>query len=58
MHFDLRPDDQEAEVARIETLGGKRIEIGQSSDPATTWVVMVDPEGNEFCLLKSESKGN
>jgi len=58
MHFDLRPDDQEAEVARIETLGGKRIEIGQSADPATTWVVMVDPEGNEFCLLKSESKGN
>jgi len=58
MHFDLRSDDQEAEVARIETLGGKRIEIGQSADPATTWVVMVDPEGNEFCLLKSESKGN
>lgn len=58
MHFDLRPHDQEAEVARIEALGGKRIEIGQSADPATTWVVMADPEGNEFCVLKSDSTEN
>lgn len=54
MHFDLQPDDQAAEVSRIEALGGKRIEIGQSADPATTWVVMADPEGNEFCVLKSQ----
>ena len=53
LHFDLTPDDQAAEVLRIEGLGGKRIEIGQSTDPATTWVVMADPEGNEFCVLKS-----
>ena len=49
MHFDLT-----TEVARIEALGGKRIEIGQSADPATTWVVMADIEGNEFCVLKSQ----
>ena len=54
MHFDLSPDDQAVEVLRIEALGGKRIEIGQSADPATTWVVMADPEGNEFCVLKSQ----
>jgi predicted enzyme related to lactoylglutathione lyase len=53
MHFDLQPENQEVEVKRIEELGGKRIEIGQSADPATTWVVMADPEGNEFCVLKS-----
>jgi predicted enzyme related to lactoylglutathione lyase len=52
MHFDLSPDDQAVEVARIEALGGKRIEIGQSADPNTTWVVMADVEGNEFCVLK------
>jgi len=52
LHFDLQPDDQAAEVARIEALGGKRIEIGQSADPKTTWVVMADIEGNEFCVLK------
>ena len=54
LHFDLTPDDQAAEVARIEGLGGKRIEIGQSADPATTWVVMADIEGNEFCVLKQK----
>ncbi len=53
LHLDLRPDDQAAEVARIEGLGGTRIEIGQSTDPDTTWVVMADPEGNEFCVLKA-----
>lgn len=53
MHFDLRPIDQAAEVARLESLGAKRIEIGQSEDQGTTWVVMADPEGNEFCILKA-----
>ena len=54
LHFDIRPETQDEEVARIESLGGKRVEIGQSADPATTWVVMIDPEGNHFCVLKSE----
>ena len=54
MHFDLSPDDQAAEVARIEGFGGKRIEIGQSTDPSTTWVIMADIEGNEFCVLKNK----
>jgi predicted enzyme related to lactoylglutathione lyase len=53
LHLDLRPADQAAEVARLETLGAKRIEIGQSEEPATTWVVMADPEGNEFCVLRA-----
>ncbi len=57
LHFDLRPDDQDAEVLRLESLGARRIEIGQSADPATTWVVMADIEGNEFCVLKSEVDG-
>ena len=53
LHIDLRPDNQEAEVARLEKLGAKRIEIGQSDDADTTWVVMADPEGNEFCVLSA-----
>jgi predicted enzyme related to lactoylglutathione lyase len=52
LHLDLRPDDQAAEVARLEKLGATKIEIGQSTDPDTTWVVMADPEGNEFCVLR------
>jgi len=52
LHLDLRPDDQALEVERLEKLGAKKIEIGQSTDPDTTWVVMADPEGNEFCVLR------
>ena len=51
-HLDLRPDDQEAEVARAEALGARRVDIGQGEQ---TWVVLADPEGNEFCILRSVS---
>ena len=53
LHLDIRPDDQAAEVARLEKLGAKKIDIGQSTDPDTTWVVMADIEGNEFCVLSA-----
>jgi len=51
IHLDLRPDDQAAEVARYEALGARRVDVGQAAD--VTWVVMADPEGNEFCLLRA-----
>jgi len=41
-------DDQDAEVARLEALGARRIDVGQGERP---WVVLADPEGNEFCVL-------
>ena|SRR3989442_8466603 len=49
-HLDLRPDDQEAEVRRVEELGARRVQVGQG--PEATWVVMADPEDNEFCVLR------
>ena len=49
-HLDLAPDDQSAEVARLEGLGARRADIGQGDVP---WVVMEDVEGNEFCVLTS-----
>lgn len=51
LHFDLRPDDQAAEVARVEALGARKVDIGQGEQ---TWVVMADPEGNEFCILRAK----
>jgi predicted enzyme related to lactoylglutathione lyase len=51
LHLDLRPDDQAAEVARVEALGARRVDIGQGPD--VTWVVLADPEGNEFCILRA-----
>ncbi|WP_328331116.1 VOC family protein [Kribbella sp. NBC_00382] len=51
VHMDLRPDDQEAEIARVEKLGAQRASVGQ--DDSVSWVVMTDPEGNEFCILRA-----
>jgi predicted enzyme related to lactoylglutathione lyase len=51
VHLDLRPypgDDLEAEAARLRTLGATAVDLGQSDVP---WLVLADPEGNEFCLL-------
>jgi len=50
LHLDLRPLDQAAEVARLEGLGASRADIGQGE---TSWIVMADPEGNEFCVLRA-----
>jgi hypothetical protein len=50
LHIDLRPDDRDAEVARAEAMGATRVDIGQGE---TTWVVLADPEGNEFCILRA-----
>ena len=49
IHFDLVADDQEQEVERLEALGATRPSIGQSG--TESWVVLADPEGNEFCVL-------
>lgn len=51
LHLDLRPQDQAAEVARLEELGARRTHVGQSAD--ASWVVMSDPDGNEFCILRT-----
>jgi hypothetical protein len=51
LHIDLRPDDQALAVARAEALGARRVDVGQTE--AVSWVVMADPEGNEFCILRA-----
>jgi predicted enzyme related to lactoylglutathione lyase len=50
LHLDFRPDDQQAEVDRLLALGAHRVDIGQGE---ASWVVLADPEGNEFCVLSS-----
>jgi hypothetical protein len=50
LHIDLRPSDQDAEVARFLALGAQHAEVGQGEQ---TWVVLADPEGNEFCILSA-----
>ena len=52
LHLDVRPDDQTREVDRLLDLGASRADIGQGRQ---TWVVLADPEGNEFCVLSSRA---
>jgi predicted enzyme related to lactoylglutathione lyase len=53
LHLDLRPTDQDAEVARLEELGATRADVGQAERGDASWVVMADVEGNEFCVLRA-----
>ena len=51
LHLDLRAHgvSRDAELARLLALGARRVDVGQ--EPDVSWVVLADPEGNEFCLL-------
>ena len=51
LHLDLAPPahgDQQSEVDRLVSLGATRVDIGQGE---VSWVVLADPDGNEFCVL-------
>jgi hypothetical protein len=48
MHLDLYTDDQAAEVRRLTGLGARFVR--HHDDPDDDYVVMTDPEGNEFCV--------
>lgn len=51
LHFDLRADGLSTaeELERLLALGARRTDVGQGE--GVSWVVLCDPEGNEFCLL-------
>ncbi|RKN33969.1 VOC family protein [Micromonospora musae] len=53
LHLDVSPIDgsTEDEVTRLLGLGATRADVGQGAD--RSWVVMADPEGNEFCVLRT-----
>ena len=51
LHLDIAPPadgDQQEEVERLVAIGARRLDIGQGEVP---WVVLADPDGNEFCVL-------
>lgn len=53
LHLDLSPVDRDAEVERLLDMGARHVDIGQGE---RSWVVLADPEGNEFCVLRSHSR--
>ena len=50
MHFDIETSHVDDEVRRLEALGARRIEDDAREEHGSRWVVMADPEGNEFCV--------
>lgn len=52
LHIDVSPIDRsrDEEVERLLALGARHVDIGQGEQ---SWVVLADPEGNEFCVLRS-----
>jgi catechol 2,3-dioxygenase-like lactoylglutathione lyase family enzyme len=50
VHLDVSPVgcDQAEELERLLALGATRVDVGQGD---VSWIVLADPEGNEFCLL-------
>jgi predicted enzyme related to lactoylglutathione lyase len=50
VHIDVNPVgcDQDEELERLLALGATHVDVGQGEQ---SWVVLADPEGNEFCLL-------
>jgi len=50
MHLDLEVPDIEAEAARLVALGATRLVPEPISEHGARWILMADPEGNEFCV--------
>jgi Glyoxalase-like domain len=57
IHFDLQPADgtRDEELARLIGLGARTVQDLRRPD-GTGWVVLADPEGNEFCILRSDAE--
>ena len=57
LHLDVSPidSDRDSEVSRLEGLGASRTDLAPAG---ASWVVMTDPEGNEFCVLRSFAPGH
>jgi len=57
MHFDIETVDIEAEANRLVGLGATRVQAGTCSEHGSTWILMEDPEGNEFCVCDGGATG-
>lgn len=59
LHFDLRPrvGTRDEEVERVLAHGATQLlDMRGEFGPGTGWVVLADPEGNEFCILRSQAE--
>jgi predicted enzyme related to lactoylglutathione lyase len=57
MHLDIDVADIEAEAGRLEALGARRVAAEPMHEHDTNWILMADPEGNEFCVCDGGQPG-
>jgi predicted enzyme related to lactoylglutathione lyase len=57
MHLDIESPAVDDEVTRLEALGAQRLETEARAEHGTHWVIMADPEGNEFCVCDGGQSG-
>ena len=57
VHFDIETPNVDDEVSRLEALGAQRLAPGAIEEHGTRWVIMADPEGNEFCVCNAGQPG-
>ena len=57
LHLDVSVTDLDAACARVEELGGRRLLAEPFAEYGYAWLVMADPEGNEFCLVVPPGTG-
>jgi predicted enzyme related to lactoylglutathione lyase len=50
MHLDIEAADIHGEADRLTALGARHVSEGPCSEHGSTWILMADPEGNEFCI--------
>jgi catechol 2,3-dioxygenase-like lactoylglutathione lyase family enzyme len=57
VHFDLEPTDRDRddEIERVVALGATPLHDLRKED-GSGWLVLADPEGNEFCILRSQAE--
>jgi len=53
MHFDIETPTVDEEVARLQEIGARRMSDDAMQEHGSRWVVMADPEGNEFCVCNA-----
>jgi hypothetical protein len=57
MHLDIETPDIENEAIRLEALGARRLQSEPLGEHSTSWFLMADPEGNEFCVCDGGANG-
>lgn len=57
MHLDIETPDIRTEADRLEALGARRVSVDAMREQGNTWILMSDPEGNEFCICDGGAGG-